>query len=139
MDMRRFRRAHAQALDECWGKKGLTSVPVKNGWEITVVEQGLDRRWTVRRDRRKVAATFKLRPTWFDVRDREDADYVNALFECLGMADRVAFVKGGAIWYDGRGRRMVLEPETALEELPPTPPVQVWTDDGWRDAREVNG
>ena len=73
------------------------------------------------------------------MRDREDADYVNALFECLGMADRVTFTRSGVTWDDGRGRRLVLEPETALEELPPTPLVQVWTDDGWKDVREVNG
>ena len=132
----RFGRAVAKLKEECWERRGLFIKKLGDGWEITVTEQGLDRRWTVRHNGRKVAATFKLRPTLLDIRDRGDMSYANALFHALGMDDRVRMSKGEFRWVH-RGEETMLTPEFCIEELPPTPPVSVWTDDGWRDAREV--
>ena len=135
----RFGRAVERLKDRCWGKKGLFVERLGNGWEITVVEQGLDRRWTVRRNGRKVAATFRLRPTLLDIRDDEDKSHANALFSFIGMKDdHIRVSRGVYKWVHG-SIVTELAPEFCIEELPPTPPVSVWTGDGWKDAREVNG
>lgn len=117
----RFNRAVEKLKNDCYRKNGLFIERLGEGWEVTVTESGWDRRWTVRHNGRKVAATFRLRPTLLDIRDKEDMSYANALFHALGMEDRIRVVRGGGFrWYDGR-TGTTLTPMFEVPELPPSP------------------
>lgn len=121
----KFNRAVEKLKWNCYRRSGLFVERLANGWEVTVTESGLDRRWTVRRDGRKVAATFRLRPTLLDIRDKEDMSYANALFHALGMEDRVRKMQDDFVWNDGRTVTPLTQ-ELKIPELPPSPPFTIF-------------
>lgn len=116
----KFNRAVEKLKDACYRRNGLFVERLTGGWEITVTESGWDRRWTVRHNGRKVAATFRLRPTLIDVRDKEDMSRANALFHALGMEDRVR-TKNGEFWWNDGKTATKLTWEYRIPELPPSP------------------
>lgn len=117
--------ARARARYACEGTRDMVVEPLDGGWVLTVVQRSLDRRWTVREHGRKVAATFRLRPTWLDILTDDDMHHANALFEVLGMRDRVVRDGVGYAWSCG-GEVTPIYEGYIIPELPPTPVVEVW-------------